>query len=194
MRMVCPGSRTATVSRAEAIVITSARLINFSLVTVTEILHPRQSGVETWITSDGRAYLVQLYDGVGRTSAGSAKDSRRVSRHVIHYGYAATQTAQDSRSEKLRYSVDSDSSQPGSAWQGTCIHDVEPPKWVQKRKLISPDGPDGDKYHWEEPRRAVAVAINTKFSVVAIGMHGYASAYAMHKNYLTIVIGEPWNS
>lgn len=30
-----------------------------SLATVTKILHARQ-GVETWITSDGRAYFVQL--------------------------------------------------------------------------------------------------------------------------------------
>lgn len=126
-------------------------------VTVTKILHPRQSGVETWCTSDGRAYLVQLYEGSERVSADDARSARR-----------------DTRADKARRSADSTASRSGHVWQGTCIHDVEPPKWVQKRKLIRPDGPDGDKYHWEEPRRAVAVAINTKFSVVAIGTHGGA--------------------
>lgn len=29
------------------------------LVTVTKVLHSRQ-GVETWVTSDGRAYFVEL--------------------------------------------------------------------------------------------------------------------------------------
>jgi hypothetical protein len=32
------------------------------LVTVTKILHSRNTGVETWITSDGRAYFVQLQE------------------------------------------------------------------------------------------------------------------------------------
>lgn len=44
---------------------------------------------------------------------------------------------------------------------------------MQKRRMVRPDDPDADQYAYEEPRRAVSVAINTKFSVVAVGMHGY---------------------
>ena len=32
------------------------------LVTICDIAYHRQTGFETWITSDGRAYLVQLYE------------------------------------------------------------------------------------------------------------------------------------
>lgn len=32
------------------------------IVTVTKISYARNTGVETWITSDGRAYLVQLVE------------------------------------------------------------------------------------------------------------------------------------
>lgn len=44
-------------------------------VIVTKILHPRQSGIETWLTSDGRAYLVQLYES---PDVRGSSDSRRV--------------------------------------------------------------------------------------------------------------------
>ncbi len=63
-------------------------------------------------------------------------------------------------------------SEPAQYWHGTCIHDVEPPRWVQKRRLVRVDDPDAEQYDYDEPRRAVAVAINTKFSLVAIGTHG----------------------
>ena len=52
-------------------------------------------------------------------------------------------------------------------WQGTCIHDVEPPRWVQKRRMVRPDEP---QYDYDEPQTATAVAINTKFSVYAVGL------------------------
>ena len=56
-------------------------------------------------------------------------------------------------------------------WDGTCIHNVEPPKWAQKRRFMRADDPDADQYAYDEPRRAVAVAVNTRFSLVAVGMH-----------------------
>lgn len=31
-------------------------------MTICDIAYHRQTGFETWITSDGRAYLVQLYE------------------------------------------------------------------------------------------------------------------------------------
>ncbi|KAH9081828.1 RIC1-domain-containing protein [Lactarius deliciosus] len=45
---------------------------------------------------------------------------------------------------------------------GTCVHDVQVPKWVQKRKQVYPG---------EDPRRAVKVAVNMRFSLIAIGTH-----------------------
>lgn len=49
---------------------TRCRLI-LRLVNITKILHSRQ-GVETWLTSDGRTYFVQLHDITG--AEGSASD------------------------------------------------------------------------------------------------------------------------
>ena len=43
---------------------------------------------------------------------------------------------------------------------------------MQKRRLVRPDDPDAEQHVYDEPRQAVAVAINTKFSLVAIGTHG----------------------
>lgn len=48
--------------------------IMFNIVFVSQIAHSRLSGVETWITSDGRAYWVQL-DEVTPSESSSA-DSR----------------------------------------------------------------------------------------------------------------------
>jgi hypothetical protein len=85
-----------------------------------------------------------------------------------------------------------------STWQGTCIHDFEIPRWVQKSRRIDthvdPDAdPEEESYQssdgdsitgkgkgravYNEPRRAVAVAINGKFSLVAIGMANGAVQY-----------------
>ena len=55
-----------------------------------------------------------------------------------------------------------------STWQGICIHDVEAPRWVQKQKA-SPHA-DEAEFDFIESRRAVHVATNAKFSVVATGM------------------------
>jgi hypothetical protein len=39
-------------------------LLIFSVVTATKILYSRATGVETWITSDGRAYFVGLTEHI----------------------------------------------------------------------------------------------------------------------------------
>ena len=45
---------------------------------------------------------------------------------------------------------------------------MQVPKWVQKRKQVHPDeGTGTDDY--EQPRRAVKVVVNMKFSLVAVG-------------------------
>jgi hypothetical protein len=42
---------------------------------------------------------------------------------------------------------------------------------VQKRRRIDPEDAHVAKPIYEEPRRAVAVAINGKFSLTAVGTH-----------------------
>ena len=54
-------------------------------------------------------------------------------------------------------------------WHGTCIHRVDPPRWVQKRRHVDPGDVAG--YAYAEPRRAMAVALNPKFSMLAIGTY-----------------------
>lgn len=53
-------------------------------------------------------------------------------------------------------------------WQGICVHDVEPPRWVQKQKAPPIDSLENE-FDYVETRRAVYIALNPRFSVVAIG-------------------------
>ncbi|KAI0670204.1 RIC1-domain-containing protein [Trametes maxima] len=126
-------------------------------VTVCQISYHRQTGFETWITSDGRAYLVQLYQeqnippSASEASAGDEEHAQL--RHLSHN----------------RLSSDSTSSLRPLQWHGTCIHHVDPPRWVQKRKHVDPG--DVAKYTYTEPRRAMAIALNPKFSMLATGTY-----------------------
>ncbi len=62
----------------------------------------------------------------------------------------------------------------GSTWRGTCLHDFPTPRWVQKQRRVDPDQPlhESSRRIYEEPRRAVKIALNSRFSVFAIGMVG----------------------
>ncbi|KAJ3897367.1 hypothetical protein F5879DRAFT_983118 [Lentinula edodes] len=57
---------------------------------------------------------------------------------------------------------------------GTCIHHFETPRWVQKQRRVEPEE-HGSVYF--EPRRAVRIAINAKFSLIAVGMLGGGIQY-----------------
>lgn len=58
-------------------------------------------------------------------------------------------------------------------WEGTCVHDFETPRWVQKQKQVDPEDSRERAYH--EPRRAVTIAVNGKFSLIAVGTEGSVS-------------------
>ncbi|KJA25776.1 hypothetical protein HYPSUDRAFT_1069160 [Hypholoma sublateritium FD-334 SS-4] len=99
-------------------------------VHVEHISYSRLMNAETWITSDGRTYLVGLQGNLN----------------------------QDTPVVQLR-------------WHGTCIHDFKTPKWVQKQRQVDSDKNDAVRIY-DEPKRATAVAVNNKFSLIAIGTHG----------------------
>ncbi|KAI0762695.1 RIC1-domain-containing protein [Fomes fomentarius] len=125
-------------------------------VTVCQISYHRQTAFETWITSDGRAYLVQLFedeDLVPSASDTSVDDEQRTPMGKFAHG---------------RQSSDGSDLRP-LQWHGTCIHYVEPPRWVQKRKQVDPG--DAAAYTYNEPRRAMVIALNPKFSMLAIGTY-----------------------
>ncbi|PCH33349.1 RIC1-domain-containing protein [Wolfiporia cocos MD-104 SS10] len=125
-------------------------------VSVTKILHSKQPGFETWITSDGRAYFVQLYD-----DEEDSGESRNPSTDDDAYrGNGRRTPSQSSRSSRQFH------------WRGTCIHQVDPPRWVQKRRRQDPDELNAGEYPYPEPRRAMTVAINARFSLVATGTFG----------------------
>ncbi|KAJ7462790.1 RIC1-domain-containing protein [Mycena galericulata] len=153
-------------------------------VTATKILYSRATGVETWITSDGRAYFVGLSENIEPAGSENTEEGGQ------------SPTARHHKSS----SVNSTSSAKGqrAVWQGTCIHDFETPRWVQKSRRIethadadldeevdlSPSDSEGslkgkgkERAVYNEPRRAVAVAINGKFSLIAIGMANGALQY-----------------
>ncbi|KII93321.1 hypothetical protein PLICRDRAFT_130973 [Plicaturopsis crispa FD-325 SS-3] len=135
-------------------------------VTISHILHSRMTGVETWITSDGRAYFVQLHENSTASTSDLGRGEEESSQATGPMDYKG----------KGRESFDSSSSQPQFRWQGTCIHDFETPRWVQKRRQVDPENPL-EQPPYDEPRRAVAIAINAKFSLVAIGTHGGSVEY-----------------
>jgi len=104
----------------------------------------------------------------------------KTSRYFLHcYFFIYFIFFQSSQAHRQpRASFDSSSSQQPSGWQGTCIHNFEIPKWVQKQRRVDPE--EDLPRIYEEPRRALAVAVNGKFSLIAIGTHGSVSAMPPH--------------
>lgn len=127
-----------------------------AVVSVSHISYSRTAGVETWITSDGRVYFVQLREPEDTDS----------------------NSDQDDRYEPVHVSDDPSRMQPavpnGSAWYGTCLHDFPTPRWIQKQRRVDPDQPlhEANRRMYDEPKRAVQVALNSRFSVFAVGMIG----------------------
>ena len=77
------------------------------------------------------------------------------------------------------------------------MHDVQVPKWVQKRKQVYPgEGEDVITDDYEQPRRAVKVAVNMRFSLIAIGTHWYVDAGAglSATGLLTSILVVMWNT
>ena len=135
--------------------------------------YSKATGIETWTTSDGRAYLVQLNTGEGHPARASLSNASQASEQVsVMFVHEETVMTRFQAVEGRR-SQDSNRSRFEARWQGTCIHNVEPPRWVQKRRRKDPDELKDGEYPYDEPRRAMTVAINTRFSLIAIGTHGY---------------------
>ncbi|KAK0465224.1 RIC1-domain-containing protein [Desarmillaria tabescens] len=99
--------------------------------------------ISTWITSDGRAYFVQLHESESEEES--------------------------STSEQVE-----DEKPNGSNWHGTCVHDFPTPRWVQKQRRIDPNEPlhERNRRAYVEPKQAVCVALNSRFSLIAVGMLG----------------------
>lgn len=113
----------------------------------------RNAAVETWLTSDGRVYFVQLNE--------------------------ENQSDPEIPAEEMYDAEDPSRLLPSmntpSAWLGTCIHDFPSPRWHQKQRRVDPMSPVDEQLPrrtFEEPKRAVKVALNNRFSVFAIGMAG----------------------
>jgi len=114
---------------------------------------------EIWITSDGRAYLASLQGDVDQEAGEDSDRSHFMVSRFILEGLCLVNfhQAESGLHSDLR-------------WLGTCIHDFHTPRWVQKQRCIEPDS---DVAHLVKPyvehRRATCVAINSKFSLIAIG-------------------------
>ena len=57
-------------------------------------------------------------------------------------------------------------------WIGTCVHTSPIPRSIQKRKQLDLED-TYEIFNYEEPRKAVEVAVNLKFSLIAVGTEGY---------------------
>ncbi|THH29722.1 hypothetical protein EUX98_g4465 [Antrodiella citrinella] len=136
-------------------------------VTICKITYSRHG--ETWITSDGRAYYVQLLEEEGEIRPSVSDVSATA-------GGPTIQDAHTPRHDHHRHA--SDDGDLNLEWRGTCVHDIEVPRWVQKRRHVPADDPEADQHAYNEPRRAKCVAVNTKFSLVATGTQGGTVEYA----------------
>ncbi|KAG6335629.1 hypothetical protein ID866_3465 [Astraeus odoratus] len=124
-------------------------------VTVTKILQ-QVIGVETWLTSDGRAYFVRL------------QESRQLEGTTIN-GENYVNTSVDGRPDRESRSSTDSSSEHEYHWQGSCFHNYEVPRWVQKSRQFTHDGSGDKRPPYVEPRRATQVAVNARFSLIAVG-------------------------
>ena len=67
------------------------------------------------------------------------------------------------------------------------MHDVQVPKWVQKRKQVHPDEGTGT-VDYEQPRRAAKVVVNMKFSLIAVGTQWYVNFFPSSSHIVTYVM------
>ena len=150
---------------------------NMNSVTISSITSFRGTDVESWITSDGRAYLVQLIESDESEIVASHREMTQTDENVRFFRRCRSRDEANAQlcvqslageTWHTRRSNDSANSRSNPRWQGSCIHDVQVPKWVQKRKQVHPDE-ETDTDHYEQPRRAVKVVVNMKFSLVAVG-------------------------
>ncbi|KAG7099576.1 hypothetical protein E1B28_001406 [Marasmius oreades] len=121
-----------------------------SKVVVSTLSLSKSTGVETWITSDGRAYIVRLTED---------------NENVVP---SANTEPTDEPADELG------ATDLHNSWRGTCIHDFESPRCVQKQRRVEPDTPlhERNRPVYIDPQHAVKIAINGRFSLIAIGMHG----------------------
>ncbi|KAF9523584.1 RIC1-domain-containing protein [Crepidotus variabilis] len=153
-------------------------------VSVTQIVSSKTLNGEAWITSDGRAYLVSL-QGDLEADMPSEEDA------------PFSEPNTPAKFESSPYHIQ-------QQWLGTCIHDFQTPKWVQKQRQVEPSSPTSSSFNtassslagstvnssaqslassttslsslapkqprvYIEPRRATSIALNPKFSLVAVG-------------------------
>lgn len=121
---------------------------------------------EIWITSDGRAYLVSLQGDSDLESDSPTEDrSSEVKYPLFILLIFADILAQD-------VSEEGHTNYENLKWIGTCIHDFQTPKWVQKQRHVEPgleNATHGKPYF--QPQQASCIAINNKFSLIAIGTY-----------------------
>ena len=94
MTRSCHGSWTQMVRRDMNHYTLVRRILRKTPVTICEISYHRQTGFETWITSDGRAYLVQLYEEQESQPSASEASTADDDRTQVRWTHLYTQTPQ----------------------------------------------------------------------------------------------------
>ncbi|KAH8835929.1 RIC1-domain-containing protein, partial [Flagelloscypha sp. PMI_526] len=125
-------------------------------VYVCKIVISRTTGVEAWVTSDGRVYFVRL------------------DLNPLFNEEHQAEAEGSSNAEQYQESSADISSPPHvpsqTTWTGTPIHTFQTPRWVEKQRRVDPTEQLHPRREYDEPRRATEIAINGRFSVVAVGM------------------------
>jgi len=151
------------------------------LVAVTKITQPK-ANIETWITSEGNAYFVQLQDDNDgdRGSSLSGDDPTVGVRNILAPRRWLNPIPQGDNLEESNFrlgprrirQVGPNGNALPPTWIGTCVHTSPIPRSIQKRRQLE-ESDTHEIFDYPEPRKAVEVAVNLKFSLIAVGMEGY---------------------
>lgn len=130
-------------------------------VAVTRIMQPK-ANIETWITSEGNAYFVQLQDDDQLDRGPSFSGDDLVGDDLEETNF---------RLRRKRRIAPNPNARSSPTWIGTCFHTSPIPRSIQKRKQLDLED-TYEIFNYEEPRKAVEVAVNLKFSLIAVGTEG----------------------
>ncbi|KDQ20395.1 hypothetical protein BOTBODRAFT_26402 [Botryobasidium botryosum FD-172 SS1] len=156
-------------------------------VTVTRISYSRATATEAWVTSDGRAYFVHL-----------SEDTQPANASISELGTSSARTISEPGDGNVTPNRSTDNAsghhQPNINWNGTCIHGfvhsaASASAFTSRRESdrggsgsgrsspASPASQDDDDPGFVAPvlpesQHARVVAINAKFTLVAVGTDG----------------------
>ncbi|KAF9519786.1 hypothetical protein BS47DRAFT_1287937 [Hydnum rufescens UP504] len=128
-------------------------------VTIVSVTHNRSSGVEGWVTSDGRAYYVFLFEEEEGAAPGD---------HGPQVSENDSSADGDPRPSGLTDGADT--ADVILNWSGACVHGY--PRSIQAQNGTVQSHESTPIFELPYSERATSIAFNSPFSLVAVGTEG----------------------